>query len=222
MDECKCCQCGNDTFWYLLSGEIRCTKCLKSYPNEFEEQIAALTNENKRLNAMLNHIAKEIHEIAQDALKETVANILHPEPLGKEFQKVLNEVPYEEEERRPPMTNQEKDQINRRFADLVGLPWHEYYQQQHDWYKCSCQKELIYKSDIIDGVHDNPDFISDPRLMLREMNRIGKLDKFLAKLNGLSLDEDGDLINNAVPVDYILDTAGLLVKAAISFLEKEK
>ena len=43
MDECKCCQCGNDTFWYLLSGEIRCTKCLKTYPNDFNEQIAALT-----------------------------------------------------------------------------------------------------------------------------------------------------------------------------------
>jgi len=31
--------------------------------------INTLTNENKQLNAMLNHIAKEIHEIAQAALK---------------------------------------------------------------------------------------------------------------------------------------------------------
>ena len=120
MDECKCCQCGNDAFWYLLSGEIRCTKCLKTYPNEFAEQIAALAEkvtENRRLNIMLNHIAEEIHGIAQAAIKEEkdnflpphyldaesppvwkeFINILHPEPLGEVFQRVLREVPYEEE-----------------------------------------------------------------------------------------------------------------------------
>ena len=75
----------------------------------------------------------------------------------------------------------------------------------------------------------NPDYATDPRLVLREMDRIGKLEHFLAKLNAFSLDEDDDLINNAVPVDYILDpngeleTTGKLVKEAIKFMkEKEK
>ena len=46
--------------------------------------------------------------------------------------------------------------------------------------------------------------------LLELMEKSGKLGRFLAWLNGLSLDEDGDLIDNCVPVDFLLDNTGLL------------
>ena len=69
MDECKCCQCGNDTFWYLLSGEIRCTKCLKSYPNEFEEQIATLKAEAQELHDKYGKLWDENQRQAEELKK---------------------------------------------------------------------------------------------------------------------------------------------------------
>ena len=96
------------------------------------------------------------------------------------------------------MTNQE---INKRFAELVGIKW------------LSLRWENGFNYD------DNPNFISDPRLVLREMDRIGKL-------RGLT--------SHACPImnltgitewlrKYILDnTTGLMVRMAIAWLEKEQ
>ena len=74
MDECKCCQCGNDTFWYLLSGEIRCTKCLKSYPNEFEEQIATLKAEAQELHDKYGKLWDENQRQAEEIAALTKKN----------------------------------------------------------------------------------------------------------------------------------------------------
>jgi len=50
----------------------------------------------KIINRLEDDNARQAEQIT--TLKETVTNILHPEPLGKEFQAVLNTVPYEQEE----------------------------------------------------------------------------------------------------------------------------
>ena len=86
---------------------------INHYNEQNAEQIAALTDENKRLWEVLDliyvyftdhpeltvqaNVIQRVIEIVQTAIKETAENILHPEPLGAEFREVLREVPYEEE-----------------------------------------------------------------------------------------------------------------------------
>ena len=111
--------------------------------------------------------------------------------------------------------NQSDLDKNKRFAELVGICWcePEYYNEDIDkCHKCGA----IYSTGRRSKAH--PDFISDPRLVLREMDRIGMLDDF-KKYSGVFIwMPEGHYIR----VDYMTDTTtGLLVKAAIEWMEKE-
>ena len=112
------------------------------------------------------------------------------------------------------MTNQD---INRRFAELVGLCWHEWVAS----YSQRICKHCGYRVSASDYGPANPDFISDPRLVLREMMKR----KDFLEFSRDKLDcpwEDDRVYWNYVHTDYILDTTGLLAMAAIEWLEKEE
>ena len=99
--------------------------------------------------------------------------------------------------------------LNRRFADLIDLCWHIDGYDPNDSYlrvpRCpKCQIEL--KQDF-----HNPDFISDPRLVLREMMKKKGFGNFLYHLcTGKGMSHEDRLLfvlYDLVPVDYMLDTA---------------
>ena len=115
-----------------------------------------------------------------------------------------------------------RDEVNRKLAEKLGC-WHEVIPATN--YKCYCgyQSDDAYVicSHVVN--HPNPDFYTPDGivLLLREMMKNTRGSRFIAKLNGLSLDEDNDLIDNAIPIDYITDTTGKLAIAALEWLEKE-
>ncbi len=93
--------------------------------------------------------------------------------------------------------NPENDRI---FAEMVGIPWdiHE------GWYG---------------NFSKNPDYAADPRLVPREMERIGKLGEFLSYLCRINSMPD---CNGSIPAYYILDTTGKLRDAAIGWMKEHK
>ncbi len=125
------------------------------------------------------------------------------------------------------MTNQE---INRRFAEMCGLCWHIYGYDPNDRFLRvpQCPKCQIHLS----ANFPNPDFISDPRLVLREMMKLKDWPVFIAWYNGsqygepirrhvMNLAAEGKITEVFIGIRDILDTTGLLVKAGIEWLEKE-
>lgn len=66
-----------------------------------------------------------------------------------------------------------------------------------------------------------PNFISDPRLVLREIMKQKNFLEFSRDKLDCPWDEDR-VYWNYIHTDYILDTTGLLVKAATEWIEKEK
>lgn len=119
--------------------------------------------------------------------------------------------------------------INRRFAELVGPPlcWHTTIQNHLGNYTCSCGKEFdgmgCFAAQKEHKQVLNPNFIRDPRLVLVEMMKREDWELFMAKLM-YGLEQPGvetiDWDHN-IDIDHIL-TVGLLVKAAIEWLEKEE
>ena len=106
--------------------------------------------------------------------------------------------------------------LNRRFAELVGLCWHEW-----DWSseKYVCTKCGDRLADY--AISSNPDFISHPTLVLAEMV---KRKDWLLFVKRYFHWQTYDKINYDIdiPINYILDTTGLLVKEAIEFLERSQ
>ena len=121
---------------------------------------------------------------------------------------------------------------NREFHELVGLCWcePEYFDCEPEYYdtdfdkcpKCgaiySCSREFT----------KHPDYAADPRLVLREMKRMGKLSAFMIWLWDADTTED-DLGNVLMAgesflklLDFILDESGILRGAAIKFIRKEE
>ncbi len=135
----------------------------------------------------------------------------------------------------PLMNDQERNQINRRFAKLVGLCWwHELAERYFpEWkyavsafqsYKCTCSKAVHGADEEGFNKHckeNNPDFISNPWLVLEEMMKLPqpKGREFLMCLNGYNI---------AVPIEYLvnvngeLEQTGLLVNVAIKWIEKRE
>ncbi len=107
---------------------------------------------------------------------------------------------------------------NRRFAELAGAFWHEIVGTP-DGYFCSCGSPVKESIGLpVRTGHYNLDF-TDVREVLKVMEKIDKLRRFLAWINALSIDEDGDFINEAVPVGLIIDTTGKLRDLAIQWME---
>ena len=104
--------------------------------------------------------------------------------------------------------------LNREFARLVGLCWHEYDTETLNCIHC---EKVMWRKDS-----NNPDY-ADPRLVLREMERIGKLEAFIVTLiytpesNPETIDYDG-----LIPVEYILNLTGKLRDAAIKFMKEKE
>ena len=97
---------------------------------------------------------------------------------------------------------------NRELHELLGLEWKE------EWQLKDANGEVV-----LIPREDNPDYTDDPRLVLREMKKREDFHRFVAKINAFSLDEDDALIDNAIPVDLILDTTGKLRDLAIEWLK---
>jgi hypothetical protein len=102
---------------------------------------------------------------------------------------------------------------DRKFAEMNGLCWHEFnvIGEMGSIPKCKCG---ILEPD------GNPDF-SDPREVLKVVMERGDCYRFIATLNGLSLDEDGDFIDYAIPI-YCITTPGKLRDAWITWKEAQK
>lgn len=108
--------------------------------------------------------------------------------------------------------------INRRFVELLGPPlcWHEEV-ESHDfgmdgYSVCSCGEEDCYKP--------NPDFIADPRLVLVEMMKREDWKEFV-ETAGVWSNRTTGMMSEHILIDYILNTTGLLVTAAVEWLERE-
>ena len=116
------------------------------------------------------------------------------------------------------MTNTERDQINRRFAELVGMCWHE----RIDEMTCTCGLGFRTNAIYMHIQDSNPDFIANPTLVLKEMLKRKDWHNFL-DIIGLPYWDEHDIKHSAIDAMFILDeTEGLLVKAGIEWLEKEQ
>jgi hypothetical protein len=109
------------------------------------------------------------------------------------------------------MTN-DLQAANREVAELLGIPWHEAVSD----YNCSCGQEFNYHTDTEEHVYAaNPDFISHPEELLREMRKRKDFLPFIAACH--ALDDPLEF------VDYILDcTEGKLVLATREWKERGK
>ncbi len=95
--------------------------------------------------------------------------------------------------------------LNRRFAKLAGLCWHE--ETPYIESICSCGNVYHVAKNMIRHIqHNNPDFISDPRLVIKEMVKRPDWDDFQKQI----ID----------PFAYLMDTTGKLVTLAIKYLDK--
>ena len=107
-----------------------------------------------------------------------------------------------------------KVDMNQKFAEVARVCWHE---DMSEYGKPSGAQLCRHCGQMFAGDHvRNPDYAADPRLVLREMERIGKLFLFLDWLVSNS-----HLTTHSLTKDYILDTTGKLRDAAIEFMEKQ-
>ena len=103
--------------------------------------------------------------------------------------------------------------LNREFARLVGLCWHEYDTETLNCIHC---EKVMWRKDS-----NNPDYAADPRLALREMVKRKDWPEFRHKIGTVMRiikDKPAILVN----IDYILDTTGLLRNKAIEFLKEKE
>lgn len=105
------------------------------------------------------------------------------------------------------------DQINKRLAELVGIPWNEPWEELDE---CTGKVEIC-------GKYDNPDFCADPRLVLREMMkredwRLFSMVKGFWNVHRHPV-ATPTYTDAYLNVDDILDTTGKLALAAIAYLE---
>jgi hypothetical protein len=103
---------------------------------------------------------------------------------------------------------------NRELAELLGLCWHEYDHWEGRKQVCRCGKELWYFNAPVEW--GNTDFTSSDgkiellRLMFAREDWIDFRDQYIT------------VYGDAVPVDLLLDTTGLLAQAAVEWLTAQK
>ena len=108
---------------------------------------------------------------------------------------------------------------NREFAELVGVQWHEQVSTKEDGYGCSCGFLTYFGGMYSEHIRDNsnPDYAADPRLVLREIDRLKKRESFI---NYLLRTENTWSIPDMV-FNLIIDTTGKFRDKAIRFMRKE-
>ena len=99
---------------------------------------------------------------------------------------------------------------NRIFAELVGLCWHETIYADDYYSHCSCGEVIPFGKSKC----QNPNYATDPRLVLREMKYKTNFQEFL---DALMVNAEPNF--GMIKVDYILDLTGKLRDAAIKFME---
>lgn len=105
---------------------------------------------------------------------------------------------------------QEKD---RYIVEKLGGCWHKpvkFINKKrpcHGWL-CACGEE--YSVFCNNHLHDNPDFTSEAGRvkLLKLVEKREGFGRFIAQINCLSFDEDGDLIDNCIPIDLMTDDTG--------------
>jgi hypothetical protein len=118
------------------------------------------------------------------------------------------------------------EELNKELCQLLGICWHEPKGIGFLSDMCICggcygddRKGNSTMSDHCKRC--NPDFTSKAsRVQLLKLIRKHKhFHRLIAKINCLSLDEDGDFIDNCIPVDLMTDDTGKLAIAARDFLK---
>ena len=106
------------------------------------------------------------------------------------------------------MENEEKNALNKRACELLRICWHSIDLGEDVF----CQK-------CGDYFVSNPDFTSDSGKveLLRLMRKRTDFDDFLRSLTGGICGPEREIL-----ATYIIDTTGLLLKAAVEFLEERK
>ena len=98
--------------------------------------------------------------------------------------------------------------LNKRFAELVGICWHEDVSNTDFPLECSCGDPGCE--------HSNPDYAADPRLVLEAMSVRDDWDEFLVEYGALG--KHGRHFD-MIPVDLIRDRTGHFRDLAIEWLE---
>jgi len=113
---------------------------------------------------------------------------------------------------KPPDTHDK----NRELHELLGLCWHEY-PGPTEWLGCNCLKcGRLYR-----GEHDdNPDYTTDPRLVLREMMKREDWRGLKGFATYLTTELGGRRFLD-IPLTLILDTTGKLRDMAMDKLKEE-
>jgi len=112
--------------------------------------------------------------------------------------------------------------LNREFAELVGIPRHEDTIANLPDYGCLCGFTNSLRWVLEKHILENPnlDYAADPRLVLREMAKREDWPEFSERLFWYIADKT-EIIENFCEV-FILDTTGKLRDAAIKFMKEVK
>jgi hypothetical protein len=117
----------------------------------------------------------------------------------------------------------EKEVLNRKLHEALGHCYHEWKRVTVDPKSSyQCQKCWVEIKEPY-----NPDYVSDPRLVLREMQ---KREGFSCFLSFLMFGSENDCLEDELIyaeatlqiVDLILDDTGKLAQLALDWLEREK
>ena len=111
---------------------------------------------------------------------------------------------------------------NREFAERVGLCWHPAKSvslDPNDRLFCGKCGQYVHQEQIDSAV---PDFVADPRLVLREMMKREDFPLFMARLMYMGDSVEGIDWDHNIDIDYILDTTGKLRDAAIKFMKEKE
>ena len=118
--------------------------------------------------------------------------------------------------------------LNQELHEALGYCWHEIVFDplgRPEFPFCKhCKKEDVswhweYPNGLCKRVADNnPDYVADPRLVIREIDKQGKRKDFI---NYLLRTQKVWLISDML-VDLILDTAGKLAQLALDWIKEQK
>ena len=110
------------------------------------------------------------------------------------------------------------EQINRRFAELSEISWHELDDFKFGAYFCSCRHQSPTREMLASHIKKlNPDYCADPRLVLEVMMKRKDSGSFISDLTWRYCNPAHGFIEN-----YLLDKTGKLVLAAIKWMEEKK